>query len=77
VRIYDWKRLNNNNNDDIIPNLDMEHGMMSVIKGRTNAGHLGQSISIFSNLQQQAGIWIGEPMSEQGIFLVSIDLISH
>lgn len=66
VRIYDWERLDNNS-DSIVPHLlDMEHGMLSVIKGRTNAGHLGQSISVFSNHQQQAGIWIGEPMSEQG-----------
>lgn len=42
--------------------------MTSVIKGRTNAGHLGQSLLMFSNLQQEAGIWIGEPMSEQGIY---------
>lgn len=48
-----------------VPNLDMEHGLMSLIEGRTNAGHLGQSIS----MGKGDIIWIGEPMSEQGQFL--------
>jgi hypothetical protein len=43
--------------------------MMSIVKGRTNAGHLGQSISIFGD-KQEGGIWIGEPMSERGLYLV-------
>jgi hypothetical protein len=46
----------------------MEHGMMTMIKGRTNAGHLGQSLSFFGD-KRQGGIWIGEPMSEKGLYL--------
>lgn len=60
VRIYNWSILDSNTEDD------MEHGMMSIIKGRTHAGHLGQSTSIFGSLQEGVGIWIGEPMSERG-----------
>jgi hypothetical protein len=45
-----------------VPNLDMKHGLMSLIEGRTNAGHLGQSIL----MGKDDIIWIGEPMSEQG-----------
>lgn len=45
-----------------VPNFDMEHGLMSLIEGRTNAGHLGQSIL----MGKDDVIWIGEPMSEQG-----------
>lgn len=57
VRLYHWDVLNEGKDD-------IEHGILSTIKGRTNAGHLGQSISFFEQ-EQDLGIWIGEPMSEQ------------
>lgn len=44
-------------------NFQMEHGLISVIQGGSNAGHLGQSLSINKYGNK---IWIGEPMSEQG-----------
>ncbi|RCI02352.1 hypothetical protein CU098_000611, partial [Rhizopus stolonifer] len=63
VRLYKWERLQPPR-EEVAPDLDTERGMMSMIKGRTNAGHLGQSLSMFSN-EDGGGIWIGEPMSEQ------------
>ncbi|KAI8076472.1 uncharacterized protein B0P05DRAFT_545998 [Gilbertella persicaria] len=63
VRLYKWERLQPPR-EEVAPDLDTERGMMSMIKGRTNAGHLGQSLSVFSN-EDGGGIWIGEPMSEQ------------
>lgn len=67
MRVYNWVQMQPNmkgryNNQ---PNFEMEHGMMSMIQGRTNAGHLGQSIMMTKKL-----IWVGEPMSEQGTFLL-------
>lgn len=67
VRLYDWNQLENGEFQDVVSNFDMEHGMTSIIKGRTNAGHLGQSISIFGD-KSEGGIWIGEPMSERGLY---------
>lgn len=42
--------------------------MISVMQGRTSAGHLGQSLSVFKKNNGEIGIWVGEPMSEQGTF---------
>lgn len=44
----------------------MEHGMIGLFQGRSNAGHLGQSLSMNKYGNE---IWIGEPMSEQGKIL--------
>ncbi|KAG2236049.1 hypothetical protein INT48_008143 [Thamnidium elegans] len=55
VRIYDWNKLKNNN-IEVVPDIDMEHGMISVMQGRTSAGHLGQSLSVFKN-NGELGIW--------------------
>ncbi|KAG1113988.1 hypothetical protein G6F42_014312 [Rhizopus arrhizus] len=67
VRLYHWNLMqqqsqNYVNQENVVPNFDMEHGMMAMIEGRTNAGHLGQSILI----GKDDVVWIGEPMSEQG-----------
>lgn len=43
--------------------------MINVIKGRTSAGHLGKSLSVFRK-NGEIGIWVGEPMSEQGIIII-------
>ncbi|GAA5804272.1 hypothetical protein HPULCUR_009759 [Helicostylum pulchrum] len=64
VRIYDWNKLKNNN-IEVVRDIDIEHGMISVLQGRTSAGHLGQSLSVFKNNNGEIGIWVGEPMSEQ------------
>ncbi|KAG2189656.1 hypothetical protein INT46_004795, partial [Mucor plumbeus] len=63
VRLYNWLLMQQQIDyvNQNVPNLDMEHGLMSLIEGRTNAGHLGQSIS----MGKGDIIWIGEPMSEQ------------
>lgn len=70
VRLYSWDKMQQTSlytaNEDNAPDFDMDNGMISIIKGRTNAGHLGHSISIFGNEQEEKGIWIGEPMSERG-----------
>ncbi|OBZ87519.1 Phosphatidylinositol-glycan-specific phospholipase D [Choanephora cucurbitarum] len=63
VRVYDWNRMQFHSEVDVT-DVDLERGMMSMIKGRTNAGHLGQSLSVFGD-NDDNGIWIGEPMSEQ------------
>ncbi|KAI9486366.1 MAG: hypothetical protein EXX96DRAFT_548773 [Benjaminiella poitrasii] len=67
VRIYDWNKVQANQDMNLIPpNFKMEHGMMAIIKGRTNAGHLGQSITFSRNdHDDMPTIWIGEPFSEQ------------
>ncbi|KAI8387402.1 hypothetical protein BD560DRAFT_382381 [Blakeslea trispora] len=63
VRVYDWNQMQPSI-EMIVTDIDLERGMMSMIKGRTNAGHLGQSLSVFKD-NNGNGIWIGEPMSEQ------------
>lgn len=77
VRIYNWNELQSSIDDQVddIQNYDMEHGMISMIKGRTNAGHLGQSISFFEN-DLDKGIWIGEPMSERGKSIINTHCMS-
>lgn len=67
MRLYHWNLMqqqsqNYVNQENVVPNFDMEHGIMAMIEGRTNAGHLGQSILI----GKDDVVWIGEPMSEQG-----------
>ncbi|KAL0139993.1 hypothetical protein V8B55DRAFT_1503213 [Mucor lusitanicus] len=63
VRLYDWNIMQQHHviKRNVVPNLAMEHGMMGLIEGRTNAGHLGQSIL----MGKDDVIWVGEPMSEQ------------
>ncbi|KAI7907026.1 uncharacterized protein BX663DRAFT_494551 [Cokeromyces recurvatus] len=67
VRIYDWDKIQSNKGTALIPRFEMENGMISIIKGRTNAGHLGQSILFVNddNNHNISSIWIGEPLSEQ------------
>lgn len=64
MRLYDWNIMQQHHviKRNVVPNLAMEHGMMGLIEGRTNAGHLGQSIL----MGKDDVIWVGEPMSEQG-----------
>ncbi|GAN07215.1 phosphatidylinositol-glycan-specific phospholipase D isoformX1 [Mucor ambiguus] len=66
VRLYDWSIMQQEAQyyviqKNVVPDIAMEHGMMGLIEGRTNAGHLGQSIM----MGKDDMIWIGEPMSEQ------------
>ncbi|KAI8647357.1 hypothetical protein BD408DRAFT_408429 [Parasitella parasitica] len=67
VRLYNWAFMQpqihaaKTQKDTPLPNFDMEHGMISLIEGRTNAGHLGQSIL----MEKDDAIWIGEPLSER------------
>lgn len=56
VRIYDLDKLLSSNQA-----VDMEYGLIKTLKGRTDAGHLGQSLSIVNQ-----ELWVGEPMSEKG-----------
>ncbi|CAO3699346.1 unnamed protein product [Rhizopus microsporus] len=55
VRIYDLDKLSSSNQA-----VDMEYGLIKTLKGRTDAGHLGQSLSIVNQ-----ELWVGEPMSEK------------
>ncbi|CEP18661.1 hypothetical protein [Parasitella parasitica] len=67
VRLYNWIFMQpqshacESQENTTVPNFDMEHGMISLIEGRTNAGHLGQSIL----MEKDDVIWIGEPLSER------------
>ncbi|KAG0750346.1 hypothetical protein G6F57_000758 [Rhizopus arrhizus] len=57
VRIYDLKKMRSS----YPTSRNMEYGMIKILKGQTNAGHLGQSLSMTDNNE----LWIGEPMSEK------------
>jgi hypothetical protein len=46
--------------------LNPNDGLLRQIKGRSNAGHLGKSLTI-SRAESISKLWIGEPMAERGI----------
>ncbi|KAI8973527.1 hypothetical protein BDF20DRAFT_657581 [Mycotypha africana] len=71
IRLYDWSRFipNMNDKEGLQAEVDRgkkprefntSHGMTSILLGRANAGHLGQSLFL---LNQE--LWIGEPMSDK------------
>ncbi|KAI8970509.1 hypothetical protein BDB01DRAFT_815445 [Pilobolus umbonatus] len=68
VRIYDINQLEEmyrrSRDAGKVGDFALQDGLTREIKGRTNAGHLGQSISFFQTENNSRGLWIGEPMSD-------------
>lgn len=65
VRVYDWNKMNGQPGHGVL-DLNPNDGLLRQIKGRSNAGHLGKSLTI-SRAESISKLWIGEPMAERGI----------
>ncbi|KAI8881505.1 hypothetical protein K501DRAFT_324454 [Backusella circina FSU 941] len=63
VRVYDWNKMNRPPGNGVL-DLNPNDGLLRQIKGRSNAGHLGKSLSI-SRHENISKLWIGEPMAER------------
>lgn len=64
VRVYDWTQLGlpNGGARDRSP----EDGLLNQLSGQADAGHLGSALAFFEDSDATVGLWVGEPMADEG-----------